>query len=102
LVEASFLRDLRGFEQHMPEDFVVFGLGFGDSGDDFFWDDKDVYGRSGFDVFKREHEIIFVNKVRGNLSRDDFFEKGHKKIQGRAAALPYLDVGGAATPPLTL
>ena len=80
-VEAEFSRYFGGFEQQMAEGLFVLRLRGSDVRDGFFWDDEHVRRRLGRDVAKGEDEFIFVNDVRGNLARDDFFEESHGLIK---------------------
>ena len=36
---------------------------------------QNVRGRLGIDVFEREHVVVFIDKLRGNLLRADFAKK---------------------------
>src|SRR6266850_4953450 len=60
----------------MAQDFVVFGRRFGDSGDWLFGNDQGVNWRLRLNIAKSQHQVVFINNVRGNFAGDDFLEQG--------------------------
>jgi len=55
---------------------MVIGMRFGDSGNQFFWNDQDMIGRGRFDVAECEHEVVLVHYFSWNFAVDDPFKQG--------------------------
>lgn len=87
-VEAELARDVRSFEKEVSENSLVFGGGFVDARNGFARDDKDVGGRGGADVAKRENLVVFVNDVSGDFAISDFLEQrlAHKREHSEEVA----------------
>ena len=75
LFESHLLRDFSGLEQQMAERLMISGRGFCDARDGFLGDDKNVRRRFGCDVLERDHEVVFINDLRRDFARDDFFKQ---------------------------
>jgi hypothetical protein len=78
--QAQFFRHFGGFKQQVAEQVLVVGLGFGDARDQFFGDNQNVRRRLRADVAEGEDGIVFVNDVRRDFARDDFFKKSFQSI----------------------
>ena len=76
-LQAGFLRDFSCLQQNMSEHFVVARLRLGNSRDHLFRNNQNMHGRAGFDVAQRENQIVFVNNLRRDLSRDYFLKQSH-------------------------
>ena len=76
LFEAQFLRDFSSLEQQMTERLMIGGRGLGDARDGFLRNDQDVSRCFGRDVVERDHEVVFINDLRRDFARDDFFKQG--------------------------
>ena len=75
-VQPQFAGNFGGFEQEMPEQRLVFGLGLGNARDGLFGNDQNMLRRLGVNVANREHQVVFVNNRRRNFAGDDFFKQG--------------------------
>jgi hypothetical protein len=74
----SFLRgDFSRLEQQMAQHRMIVWSGFGDSRDGLLGDNQNVRGCLRADIAEGQHEVVFVNDLRGNLSRDDLFKESH-------------------------
>ena len=82
--QAEFVGDFRGFQQQVPEELVVFRRSLGDAWNGLLGDDQDVRGRVGFDVTKRQHQVVFINDGCRNFPRHDFIKEcfAHKQAGG--------------------
>lgn len=74
--------NFRRLEEQMADQLFVLGRGFGDARYRFFGNDQNVLGRLRVDVAKGDHQIIFVNDVRGDFARGDLFKKRLAHVAG--------------------
>lgn len=79
--QAQFRGDLPSLEHQIAQDFFILWTRVGNAGDMFLWDNEHMRGRVRLDVAKGQHEVVFIDNVRGNLAGDDFFEQGHGTIK---------------------
>lgn len=68
--------NLRRFEEQVAEQRLILRLRLGDAGDGLAWNDEDVDGRLRSDVAKREHLIVFIDDLRRDFARGNFFKQG--------------------------
>ena len=85
LLEAKLLRDRGGFEHQMAEHLVILRRRFGDARDGFLRNQQNVRRRLWVDVAKGDDEVVFINDLRRDFARDDFFKQGlvHTLSSGR-------------------
>jgi hypothetical protein len=61
----------------VTEQRLVARMRLADARDRFLGDDEDVRGRLRFDVVEGEHEVVFIDDLRRDLTGDEFLEEGH-------------------------
>lgn len=85
LREAQFLRDFARLEHQVAENLVILRRRFGDAGNGFLRDQQNVRRGLRVDVAKRDDEVVFINNLRRDFARDDFFKQGlvHTLSSGR-------------------
>lgn len=76
LREAEFLRDLARLEHQVAENLVIFSRRFGDAGNGFLRNQQNVRRGLRVDVAKGDDEVVFINDLRRDFARDDFFKQG--------------------------
>lgn len=83
-VHPEFRSDFSRDKKKMAEEVAVPRLGLSHSWDGLARDDENMGRSLGIDIVKGDCEIVFVDKVRGNLPGNDFFEQGHQ-LRGETA-----------------
>jgi hypothetical protein len=66
-IETELARDLRGFQEQMAEDSLIFRRSFVDARNRFARNDQNMRRRGRANVAKREDLIILINDVSRNL-----------------------------------
>lgn len=71
ICEPALARDRRGANRQSSEKTLVGRGNVGETRDVLLRDDQHVGRGLGRDVLEREHTLVFVDLLRGNLARDD-------------------------------
>src|SRR5690349_7239065 len=61
----------------MPQNLFVLRPGVSYANDGLLRDNEDVDGSARFDITNGNYQVIFVNDVCRNLTRNDFFKQRH-------------------------
>src|SRR5258706_5236601 len=79
LVDLLFLSDLPGNEREMSKYVLVFQCHFINGADMLFWNDENMHGRFGVDVFEGKARVILKRNPGRNLFLDEFAKQtiGH-------------------------
>lgn len=75
-LNAELFGDATRGEQQGPERGLIFRHGLADTRDELLRHDEDVDRGLRIDVVEGRHELVLIDERRGDLTLDDFLEKG--------------------------